>query len=441
MSRGRAVGVLLALGLAACGGSTEPPQPVPTTATPVRPKAAAGKPALDSSFRFADAKEAERSLGARVAATLVGQSWLGVTPSWTVELPRGTTIETVQGNTVIVRVQPSAEHVSRWLTEFEQAPLVAPNPAQWKTEWLLALQVERARLLCQRRQALLGVHCDNAVQERDPNVAATISTLASRLVLEPNLPEGVPVDAAGVLQWQPSVKVWQRTSDGLEALAGVPLTVELSGVSQVGDSQVGAAQSHLPTSLSDAEGKAELPLPADFGSARVLAFGPGTLGPLDEYWPGASAKLSMRRLDKARAALLVERGGPETPFERSVRGQLQRTLGHDPVVVPSDLGAAVLHSQQGALPADLIARLVEATQGQLDYVARVSVDSEFASQMGNGRTWYEARAHIKVFEVWTGKVVDVFELSATESGIGDQGADAAARERLGVLVAARLQQL
>jgi hypothetical protein len=255
----------------------------------------------------------------------------------------------------------------------------------------------------------------------------------------------VPVDAAGALLWPASVKVWQRTSDGLEALAGVPLMLELTGgsatgASATGASATGASAGHLPTALSNAEGKAELPLPAGFDSARVLAFGPGTLGPLDEYWPGASAKLGTRRLDKARAALLVERGGPESLFERSVRAQLQRTLGRDPVVVPSDLGAAVLQSQQGALPTDLMARLVEATQGQLDYVARVSVDSEYASQMGNGRTWYEARAHVKVFEVWTGKVVDVFELSATESGIGDQGADAAARERLGVLVAGRLQQ-
>jgi hypothetical protein len=102
--------------------------------------------------------------------------------------------------------------------------------------------------------------------------------------------------------------------------------------------------------------------------------------------------------------------------------------------------AEISHSEDRVLPETLVARVVEVTRGQVDYIIKVAVESEYASQMGNGRTWYEARAHVTVLELWSGKVVDLFELSATESGIGDQGADAAARTRLGTLVGARLQR-
>jgi hypothetical protein len=422
---------LFVQGALACGGGAEPLRPVAGLSN-AAPSSSAGEQSspeviLKPQFSFADEREAEGALPLRVAGALVGEQWLKVTPSWKPVLPAGVTRLGRHSKGVTVTAQLDAQLVARWLGEFERAPLEFLGPAQWREAWAQALQTERARWLCRRRFELLKVPCAATGQPAQSDAAELLPALAAKVVLEPNLPDGVPVDAQGALLWPPRIRVWQRTEEGLEALVGLPLAV-------VGESGGNAAQT---TVLSDASGNSELKLPTGFGKVRVAAFGPGTLGPLQSYWPAVGAELQTRELQRTRCVLVVH-DVAEPSFQRTAQAALRSARGQEPVTLPEHLAKEVALSEERALSAALVSKIVEATQGQTDYLAKVSVESEFASQMGSGRVWYEARAQVKVFELWTGKVVDVFEVTATESGVGDTGADVAARERLGTLVAARL---
>jgi hypothetical protein len=113
--------------------------------------------------------------------------------------------------------------------------------------------------------------------------------------------------------------------------------------------------------------------------------------------------------------------------------------GAEPAVeLVQDTVRAIQTARPGALPG-LLGDMADAWAGRVDRVVVIEVDSEYASRMGSRRVWYEARARGQVYDVWTGKQVAAVSETVTESGVGDDRADRAARARLADKVAETLQ--
>ena len=107
----------------------------------------------------------------------------------------------------------------------------------------------------------------------------------------------------------------------------------------------------------------------------------------------------------------------------------------------SSVGISVVTGTTGTtvFSAPLRTRIVEASRGTVDYITLVATETEFASQMGADRTWYQARARAHVVELWSGQVVAQFEEVATGSGFGDAAAETAAQLAVVQKLRTRLQ--
>jgi hypothetical protein len=305
-------------------------------------------------------------------------------------------------------------------------------PATFREPLLKALAAERSFLVCQQRQALLTRPCAMLppTTQREALAAAL-----SKLVLEPDWPEGVPAAADGQVLWPARLRVWERTEQGLTALEGVPLRVEWCTPDH-------AAAPRL--ARSDSTGVAQLTLGEAWQRVGVKVASDELLGPLAGVWPGKTVELQTRSVDRSRlAAIVVEhargRVASTHVMAPAILGELGARFERAPALLPNDV-LRLINSAQSLKEDAVKVRIAEATQGLTDYVLLVQSDSEFASRMGTGRTWYEARAQVQLVEVWTGTVVESFSLEHAEAGIGDARADEAARIGLAVKIAERLSE-
>ncbi len=433
--RGHGVNALLAaalLAVSACGSERPaalPPTPPKATAQPttVRTEPPPRASVVARRARGATKEQALSALVLSVKTALVGRPWAIYASQWQPNLSP----EMLRWHSETeVEAKLDASAVERWLAGFEGLELQPDAPPPFREPLLLALTAERAYLACQQRQALLAQPCSMLPPTEQ---RGAVASALSKLVLEPDWPDGVPVDAEGRALWPARIRAWERTEQGLHVLEGVPLRVEWCVPEYAAAPRI---------VRSDATGLVQLPMLELWQRMGVKVASSQLLGPLAEVWPGKTLELQTRALERSRlAAVVVERAGGRkantSVMVPVLLGELAAHWAREPAALSDELSHSIT-SAQALMDAELRARVAEATQGQVDYVLLVHGDSEFASRMGTGRTWYEARANVELVELWTGKVVEHFSLEHAEAGIGDARADEAARTGLAMKIVERL---
>lgn len=317
-------------------------------------------------------------------------------------------------------------------------------PAAWRPTLSAAFVSERNWLVCQRRQRWLGVPC--AVE---PPLAdrMALSNLFADVQVAPLLRDGVPVRKDGVLVSPVAVRVTQ----GTQSVAGVPVQLLTSEA----DNAAATTRAFAPgdelthIAVSDEHGLCrfaaqQLDVGTRAGVALTALLGP--LAPLVELPP---VSVFTRAVDPKRHVVIELGQGAQRMHVVNRAPRLQHELGaaygvtmpaltHE-VVRAVQADAVALPSSRDGMGEGLREQIVQATHGSVDYLVLTWGHSEFASQMGAGRTWYEARVGAKIVDVWSGAIVATIEESATGAGMGDAAAEQAALDAAAHQLTPRVQ--
>ncbi len=157
--------------------------------------------------------------------------------------------------------------------------------------------------------------------------------------------------------------------------------------------------------------------------------------PLNAIFPELRAPLQARRTSLRRWALVS--GRDDGPFAEALDRALRARGAERRLGLASGRGQA-LKTARGSRRAATLRALANEHGGALDVVLVARVESHFASRMGSRRTWYEAEAEVEAFLAWTGESLGTFEAQGNANGIGDERAEAAAREKVARDVARQL---
>ncbi len=428
----------------ACGSSPDahnpatPAHPLESAATTTAPPATV----LEKQSTCDEREAALAELAPLLASELSGPGW---TPLFQRAPLFGADWSTWLSQNNVVQADPTtgrfaakldATQVERVLAEFDRAALPVQQlqmPVAWYPALLPALNAERRWSVCQRRQQWLSVQC---AEPAPLDARLMVSNLAAGLSLEPLFPDGVPVRANGEMLWPVEFRVVQRSEGQLQVLSGVPVAWPPNAAHVTSDDS-GVCR-FPPAPLSNGE------------PVRVAA--DALLGPFAELVEIPEVTLTTRPLDLARHAVVEITSGSSSPtptnanFASALGNELAAAFARPSSSLPQSVTLEVQRDAATSIASPLLSEvtrthLVNATRGALDYVVLTSASSEFASQMGVDRTWYETRARVKVVEVWSGAVVAEFEEKAMGSGIGDSAAEAASRSSASHQVAARLRAL
>jgi hypothetical protein len=319
-------------------------------------------------------------------------------------------------------------------------------PAAWQPTLSSAFVSERNWTLCQARQRWLSVPCAT-----EPPLAdrMALSNLLADVQLEPLLRDGVPVRKDGALAWPAAVRVTQ----GLQALNGLPVhLVAPDAASEAATPRALAARDdETNVAVSDDRGTCRFSTPhIDVGTQAAVDLA-ALLGPLAKSVELPAVNVYTRALDPKRHVVVeVSNGGERAPLAASplgssVQRELAASYGAQMPALSRELerhiqtDAVAVPPSHDPISERLREQIVEATHGAIDYLVLTWGHSEFASQMGAGRTWYEARVGTKVIEVWSRATVAVLEDSATGAGMGDAAAEQAALDAAAHKLALRVQ--
>lgn len=455
---------LVSLG-SACGPSPAPvvaAQGSATTAPVAKATPPAGSgpstpaPVISRQSTAVDRDAAVTDLGRQLATDLVG-------PDWSLELERTRFADLDWPNWLahngVVRRDPAtgsyvatltSVQVELLLSEFASrpTPAAASVPPAWQATLGPALAAEQQWTVCRHKQQWLSAPCS---LQPPMNERIAVSNWAANLRLEPVLLDGVPTSNDGQLLWPIGVTVKQATDSTATGVGGVLVQLATDSALVAGVSPT--APEMTPTMVvSDEHGVCRF-APGQGSAGAHVRIAPELLGPLASVAQLPELVLATRRLEPRRHLVLeISARGDHTPPRQELLGTMvQREFaavcGATPVTLPRDLVRAVRNDPtaipQGTAPLQpsLRADVVDATRGSLDYVVLVWGTSEFASQMGADRTWYEAHAGAKVIEVWSGAVVASFEEKAMGADIGDAAAERAALAIAARQVTARLRQV
>lgn len=429
MSPRRALTLLLVTSALACGSATTPP---PDHARHLQDRPPAGDasveappaPRLEVAGTGASEAEAYADARRRLADELLGDAeWLDLVTLEVHDRARDDyTTSAAPDGAVGVTLGLSTERVDELLAAFAEAEVQVEAPQLWVSTLTTFALGHLAVHVCERRRVLLERGCDPPAPEV---VDAALRALASSVELRSLYEGGVPLAADGSTLRPPTVLVTVASAP----VAHVPLLLLEPG-----------AESTAPPSLrSDADGHLELPtLEAADGSRtsgwRVVLDAHALLGPLHRKWPVREFTLAGRptSLQRYSAVVTEHARGHATP-DGVVAATLTRELGQRGIGAPLELPANVQRQLVRANPQQRRRRLIELADehlGRLDVVLLVDADSEFASRMGGSRVWYEARGSLAVLDAWTGAELTRLEATVTASGVGDQRADRAARQKL-----------
>jgi len=119
--------------------------------------------------------------------------------------------------------------------------------------------------------------------------------------------------------------------------------------------------------------------------------------------------------------------GADGPFAEALGEALAERGAEPPLALDRSTSRAL---QRASRRAGTLRALANEQGGALDVVLAATVESHFASRMGSRRTWYEAEAEVQAFLAWTGESLGRFEARGNANGIGDERAEAAAREKV-----------
>jgi len=460
MGRPLPVVVALALwaGAPACGGS---PAPAPTAAPPpvAQPAAAPATTAddpeafvVDGPVRIAEAAPAQGTSEAPAAPSadgapalettvrrdalelLFGSDWAAV-----LALPSADRLTIVRGSTdgespsETAQVRLTASQVAALLSEPPaRQPLPAsPEPVRESLEPLLERAWQHRLCELRRQHGLSTAPACPAVDD----LGEAVTAVAARLELTATTPNPIPLlKADGTVRLAQTplfFAAWTATGDTVGAaarpLAGVhlahPDNGELAATSDaIGRIQFAALARPLAEPLQTG------PLAFELDRSQLA-------GPLAPFWPATRLTIDTRNLDPGRtlvhsaerrdgaaippivAGLVVEGLRANRPGLRSLPQK------------PRAAADALALSRPARLTADQRASLMADDLG-VDFVVFVTVDSDYASRLNTHRKWYEARADMRRFNLWTGELVASTQTAASSSGLGAGRADQAARKAL-----------
>lgn len=293
----------------------------------------------------------------------------------------------------------------------------------------------RERLVCERRQALLGDTCTPPATDE---VDAELGALARSVRLRPFYVAGVPL-GAGREPLRP-IKIVTELAGRYGAyvpVAGLPLELSI-GVDEPIEAIV---------TISDQSGVATVALPPGQAFPDEVRAGVDRdrlLGPLAEMWPAAELYITGREISPARlGALVAERVDGQATGDGVFAASLGQVLARRGAGQLTVLPAGVAPPLQSLAPGRLgnaLAQLADAWEGRIDLLVVVELDSDLARRMGANRVWYEARARLSAYDLWSGKRVATVEDAVTASGVGDDRANHAARAQLAEKLAEALMQ-
>lgn len=330
----------------ACGGPTPPHTPEPLNG-PMRPRE--DSPANRASVVVGRTIDGVARTTAPARAALEAQLAV-VGPEWTHFLGsfrhalRDSSFNWSAPDRLELRLDAAA--VERLLADFESQALAVDAPPSWQPTLLAALTAERSYHACQRRQALLAVPCRSA-EPGDERLSVVESM--SAMVLEPDFPDGVPVNASGVAAWPARVRTWERTEQGLQALPQLALGIEWVVPEYAAEPRV---------ARSDASGVLTLPLGERWERVGVRFANAATLGPLAFLWPGQVVELRTRGLDRERVAVVtLEQSRGQRASTALLSDALLSALSarneRAPITLHDGLSARLLAQVTDSLPDDL----------------------------------------------------------------------------------------
>jgi hypothetical protein len=250
---------------------------------------------------------------------------------------------------------------------------------------------------------------------------------------------GVPLDGGG----QPIRPI--RIAVELVPVNGA--RVRVSGVPLLAATPAGVQVLEAAEAVSDDAGVVTFALAA--GAAwpedlQVVLDRERMLGPLAELWPELELRITGRPAQPPRwSAMVTERvkGKVVTDgvFATSLNKRIRDRSGAM-ATLPLDAPARLASVRAGELPRALPV-LADTWEGRVDVLLVGTIESEFASTMSANRVWYEARARIVAYDVWTGAQLATIEDTVTAAGVGDERADREARGQLADKLADRLVQV
>jgi hypothetical protein len=425
----RDVGGRLALGvlvMLACNRSTGV---APTTTVPVE---AAVDTVFEASFLEASGRGASEDEAYVVARLELAKALLG-DPAWLEVVPleihdRGTdpfSAQTQDDGMWHVRVGLTRARVATILSAFTETQLRVDGPAAWRETLTTFFLAHVAATACERRQDLFGSDCEATdTAEAD----AALAELASGLSLVPAHLGGVPLDLEQRPLRAPGAYVLWR---GVPA-KGVPLVARWPEETEA-EAMLGR---------SDARGHAGFERSGEHpfaGAASIAVDARALLGPLSGRFPEVSVSVVGRATDLRRwGAVVVERGRdaatPSGPVLEGLSEQLRGRGVGKPVAIPEKHQRVIARDKAKGL-GDHMTTMADALGGRVDVVFVVEVDSRFASRMGGGRVWYEARGTLDAYDTWSGRLLASLQTSAKASGLGNERADEASRRALGEALA------
>lgn len=448
--------------LIACGPApqtkavqTQAPLPAPTaTTTPPQP-GGAPTAVIERRVTAPQPQVAGALASNELATALVGAHWAGllqVSPlfgtDWASWVMTNRVVRPAQESGQYVASMSSAQ-VALVLAEFERLGLPRRGlraPATWQPTVFAALEAEWRWMLCTQRQQWLGTPCA-ASAPIDERLA--VNRLLSGIELQPVLREGIPTrNTSGALLSAVEVRAQQQSNGQVSPLPGLPLVVQPSTRSAA--SVVGSDAPTTPAAVAvdtDERGIARFAVENLPDSVVVRVALDAALGPLAPLVESPEVTVATRPLE-LRRTIVIEAAEPvaEHRLAHLLERELATALQASPKTLTTTLRRELLQEtaqKSGPVLLSEGARqhLVDATQGTADYLLVVSGNSEYASQMGADRIWYEARARATLIEIWSGTVVSEIEEKAMGAGIGDAAADAAARSTVSHQLARRVEAL
>lgn len=438
------VGVLLWV-MSACSGSQETTTSTPTP-TPQGNDIDSGDSASqaeEASFFVQAEAEGESEEAAYAAAVDRLEAMLYGEDPWTASLglpshdPTRDPLRHVEADAGRVRVIVGVERerVVELFSSIAELSLQTTVPEPLSERIGQLYQEHLMRFVCSRRQAVLNEACDPPSPE--DRMTAQIRELALTVRLQSVYQDGIPLDAAGHPLRSLAARAEIATSIGeWVPLPGLPVEAVLpEGTTALRSTQA----------LSDEDGMIRF----DFVEGvtwpeglRMVLDRERLLGPLEEMWPSEELLMTGRRTSPRRWSLVTTvrvRGRPTA--EKQFVASFQRALGQRGLKARVTLPSDVTQQLRTATPSQLtstLPQLADTWAGRVDVLVRVELDSEFASQMGPHRLWYEARGRVEAFDVWTGRSLASVETTATASGVGEERADRAAQTRFANQAAERL---
>ena len=328
------------------------------------------------------------------------------------------------------------ERVAEILGALEDSPWSPSAPAPLAEVISKAATTHVAALACQRRQVLLKETCEAPeVNEADDALQA----LAGTIRLRSYYTGGVPVTSDN-RPLRPIVVVAEHRSGGSlwQPLPGLPVVLRPGNQPDALD-----AFSSPADGVTDQNGQVRFEFSdrASWPAGVQVEVDRGSLlGPLAGTWSVKNVALAGREIAVGRWSLVAtEKVQGKATNQRVFTTNARRVLGRSTVLsnaLADELASASPEALAGRLPA-----MADEQAGRIDVLFVADVDSDYAGRLSTSRVWYEARASVRVYNAWTGKLITTEEHSLKESGVGDSRADQAARTKLAEEMAGKLLQV